>query len=1072
MTVLGTNISTPFTPFTLGLQGTNSVTNTFICTTDSANHTTWHFDAGATINIKKINGTAGGVNPPDEGFWYFVLVPDNAELNGNYTSAQVIVDLGVNAGPTFVDFPFTIPTSGVWRGVLTAGDSPTNALNVSGVNTGGTSNQWHYDADGNFARGGLAPVTGSGGDRVLTVFGARGTVDLSSSIEGQQRYGQTPTVSMNLTPSGSASFLNTFNVNLGVELSPYEGTSTVLRAVTPNASGAATSSSYQVNTLFSQSPRNYGLAATTHTSFVSTGTTDSSSTPLILRGSHGPVGISSSDRGWVALRTQTGYSSRSSGAVVTRDQTISIGSGISLQGTVSYDDASRINASKLFRRAWDGSHQVPYLTSTVLDAHGQILPNTAVTARVRRGGTATNENSQNLTTNGSGVINWNYTVGVTDEAYNRFKNGGDTSTLSVPQVNVFGAAPFPFVDGNRDYRGPYPSKAKDVQVEGRIFGSNEPNVTASNVFGVSSEITTPNIWTGDAGQAQDDANNAPLSPVNRFKNLGTGSPRVKPSSEIDEGNGSIVDPSRRILRDTAGRTVNTSPRIEIRYAAYNVTLGQEATSETDGQTQEDLTPPIGYPDHFVTVSPPGDPSVVSYAWAFATTAAQRSTFQQVTDTSSGFSGDSGLYGASFQSINYTAVDPNLTFTVSSSETVTHPDSTITITAEMRRILATNIRVPVIPDNPLTIYVDKRDPITGQLENVAQGLMTLVSGSSSQYEFQFTPNEPASYAATITGFINGSRPPDSGDISMFTGARNQSYDLIVDAIKADELDSAHHILPDEPFIITAYIIDDSNGVIVPIDSGTAEVALLRTRTSGVIETLDPNTGNWVLVAGQQGVIYSSMDETGGFPSKGFTLTDGQSNNIVCNVRCKVSGVAYTNGVFREVTGRAFQHGTDSSENVGVIVNVIDPETSETVQSHLRSGHAMQLFSVPRTSAGVDPNAPGYTTQWSIRRTGDSGTFDWTGTEWEVSGGEDPINLIPPTTDFGNGATALDISEAFIQEAIDDNAPWIIASALVTYDPGTVKERFVFESIQIPLFGTINSHDKYGFDPLSVVGFGSR
>lgn len=1020
---------------------------------------------------------ATGVNSPAArpvGFWSVAIVPDVTDVIGNYTTASTVFLIpGGALATTSSTQSFTLPTSGVYRVVVMAGDSQTNANNASAVDTSAASTQWHHDSDAaaNTRRGQAATVTST--QRILAIVCALATVSsITTSVPSNQRYGQTPTVSYVLSPTGSSTFRNTYQIDVGVQ-HPGSGFR-VSRTTTPTTSGTATTSSYNVDTVFSTGQVGHRLFIGSVN--LSTLLPSTNNRPQLLRGGFGSVAIGDSQTYWCRfVSTGSGPGITYSANYASLDALVTISRDISLSNVQTHDDAARTKPSKLFRRPFDGAYQRPYLRVTVLDGYGNPLPSTSVQAQVRVGGTSTAENTQTLTTTAAGVVTWDYATAATHVAYNRFKNGGDTSTLTVPQADVADALPVPHIEGNFDFRGPYPSKAKDVFVRGNAFsGSNEPNVTTTDVFGLVSEMVASNIWTGDAGQATANANDAPTGTVARFKNLGTGSSRVKVSSQIDEGNARVADLGQKVLRDTAGRPYTTSSPVEGSYASYNVTLASVDQSLSNYTNPQRPQGALGYPTQFITVSPPGDPSVVSYTFTFADTTAQRGSFVFTSHTVNGFTSDSGVYGRVQQSINYTAVDPNLTFSVAASSVSSPPDRAVTIVAEMRRILGTNARVSVTPDAPLHIYIDRRDPLTGLLSTVVNQTMAPVAGSTSEFQYVFTAGEAASYAATVTGFINGSRPPDAGDIALFTGARNTDYDLVIDVIKADDTAYGSHVLPGEPFIVSAYVVDDSDGSLVTMDAGTSEVALVRDDGAGTVETFDPNTSQWVTVGGAQGVVYVPMITVGQAEHKEFTLPqqDG-ARDIVLNVRCQIDGVVYTQGAYREVVSGSFQHDADSSENVGIVVNAVDPVTGSALQSHLRSGLKAQFISVPRTSTGVDPNGGDYTTQWAIRRVGASGTFDWDGAAWvSASGAGAALDLLAPTVDFGNGATLYELSETTVQEAIDDAAQWMVVSALVTYGVGTIRERQVLESIQVDLFTEKNSHDGYRFDGSGFVGFPQR
>lgn len=913
-----------------------------------------HFrpDEDLTVHVRRNAEAVTGL----PGTMYAAIVEDGADPNGAFTTGTGTdapnTAAGVHWFGSFGNGSVLVPGGvqsrqagvlnldpGTYRLVLINANGNASGRRGDQVDTGVGSPDGHRNSDFNEYEGGASTANFQGSNN-NTLFAGRFVImapDATVFAVGAPddlHYGETITARLDLdaTPVNPKDVEFTFD----------NGAEVKTHTATVNGSGVATGATQNIDTEFSLTPDDYTVIARV-TDDGGTGT------PLEQRPDIFTQADASTDanpnvggdrRAWISFGTV----SETPDPDIEDAGTTTIASGIAIDTVEVHDDAARTKPSRLFRRPWDGNYEHPYLRATILDAYGDPLVSTDVTMKVRRGGTSTDEDSHDGSTDASGEIEWDYAIATADTAYNRHRTAGDTATLSVDEADVADANPYPFVDGNTDYRGPYPAYAKDVQAVGREFGSNEPTDTAADVFGVSSEITTPNLWTGDAGQANEGADDAPTGTVSRFKNLGTGSPRAKPSSEIDEGNAVVVDLTREIVRDAAGRTVETASDIEARWAGYNVTLAQEELAETDANNQTRLGGALGYPNQFVTLAPPGDPSVVQYVWAFATTTSQRNTFTQVDGSTRGFSGDTGLYGYTVQALNFTAVDPNLGFRVAADRISSWPGNPVTITAEMTRMLATQVRVAVEPDDPLHIYIDRRDPDTGLLEQIVSEPMTAIAGEDSMFEYEFTPTTAASFTVTVTGFKDGSRPPDAGDIAVFTGGQNPSLDLVVDIV--NETSPKGHLRPLDSFLVAAYVVDDTDGSLVDLDS--AEAALVRLNTDGtMVETWDGT--DWVDISGGQMAVYHPLTSAGDhFESESWTIPSGDVRDIVVNVRGLIDGVTYFGELYREVVGPFNGHRD------GFVPTLLWVPTDSTVRgSHWLPGESVVLSFSLFDPAGTEP-----------------------------------------------------------------------------------------------------------------------
>lgn len=579
--------------------------------------------------------------------------------------------------------------------------------------------------------------------------------------------------------------------------------------------------------------------------------------------------------------------------------------------TVVHNDAVRTQLNKLFKRKAPASleNAVPYLSFYAFNSRNEPLQR-QWNLQVERHSDNADENSQNITGNASGQYVWNYTIADSHTAFNRYKGALNTVDnaaaphIFVPELDVHNVNPY------ADKAGPYPAYGKDVHI---VDAGNGIDTLLEDQFGVNSE-GFGYLWTGDLAQATVDAEDAPIGTGRRVKNLGTGALRGKWCAEYDEGNGVLVDASRQALQDVAGRPLDVDENGSNDYwngrmGSWNVTTEQVEIALSNLTNPNRLQSAKAYAAAFQEHGAPSDPVILSWMWGYADTTSQRGLFTFSSEDAYGYSGgDVGNYGALSQQIQFIVVDPDLNFFVTSDKITTYPGDTVTITATMIRLLPSNDHVSVTPDGPLHIKI-----LSGDGTVVADGPM--VAGAGDQWEYEFTITEDESYSGLVTGFKDGSRPPDSGDISIFGGAQNPSIDLVVDVINKSNAGS--HIVPNTQFSIVTYAANDETEQLVTLDVAPApEVALTRADSAGGVQTYDGAA--WVQVTGPQNVVFLPMTLVGDYyESATLTQPDGDERDIVANVRAHIDGVLYFGELFREVTGSLNKHDEVDKRLVGFV-----------------------------------------------------------------------------------------------------------------------------------------------------------
>ncbi len=743
-----------------------------------------------TLNVAE---STTGLTPPG-GVWGVAVVEDGGEANQNYTVGGVVMAytaLG-NGG----SLPSTINLTGLNKGghyriVLMAGDTAGRAQSAAGTDTGGLSAEYHLDSDGGSTRGGLAP-TASG--QVAGAAGHRVIVSAVTPTAGNWKYGQTNQIAVSVRPAGStgSAIINPkqFKVALSVDTGGDTRPDGVYR-ITPNTTGDATATGIRVDTDFSQAIGGVGH----YTQIGLNNRLGDSTTPAAESASDYSIGtvegVTTSQRSAYVFATTghaPGLTFTDTNRVRKTNADVAISSGIQIfedagkvtAGVITHQTSARTTRQDIYKRTGPTNlaNARPYMRTFVFDGFGNPLTNTAVTGNVLRTVNDSNENSQSLTTDANGRIQWNYTLAATAPAFNRYvkasasrvANGhvaaGPDSTTSWAYNFAFGNPQDPTT-----YPGPFPGYPRDVQIVGRVFGSKEPTVRDVAVFGVNSEPSIESVWTGSLTAANLDVNGVPQGAGKRGQQLGAGSLKAKLTSKLDPASLRVTTLGRHALRDGAGREISvTSDNWYLASAAFNDTLDaihDPAGALNDSQTK--LENSIGYnPNNnsMGTIAPPTDPASIKYFLAAADTTAQRNTFDMTVsgvDPVVGFTSDSGNFGYAQQVVSFEALDSSIVGILTSESVQADPTLTKRFKFKAVRIAADAELNPdtgfngVATDGPPVYAVFIQPNNGGAIEQLEAGTMMPIGGQPTP-DWEFDVTIPLGYKMAkvfATARVNGS-----------------------------------------------------------------------------------------------------------------------------------------------------------------------------------------------------------------------------------------------------------------------------------------------------------------------------
>ena len=472
------------------------------------------------------------------------------------------------------------------------------------------------------------------------------------------------------------------------------------------------------------------------------------------------------------------------GNLIASPSVVDAGSGISIHtvavpgnpGVSPFRSSAFTTPQDFFRRRGPTltTNSSPHLQTFVLDAFGNPIPSTAFRAEVRRPTDSVAENGQNLVTNASGRLRWNYTIAATHPAFSRFVKPGSTrqtgSHVATGPDNP-ASPPATFSLGNSDhpadYPGPYPAYPRTVFVRGNAFGGvNEPSDQTTAVFGINSEIVFEDLWTGPTSQITMDANGAPTGQGQRRQNLGSGSLRAKVCTLIDEGAVTVIDPAEHNPKDRAGRNiVVTTDNLFGRRAIFNDTTDTiEVAAQDMSDAQTKLDSATGYNannNSFTTIAAPTDPAQLFIYHAFADTTAQRTSFDLQNVGGSpviGFTADAGNFGSFTQPVQFQAIDPSTKLLVVPEVVQSDPTLIRRYTIRTVRITTDLQLVAVNPDEAPTVWVLGVPSGGGALEEITTGSATAIGAEPTPNWF-FDVTVPQGYSAVkifATASVNGSQ----------------------------------------------------------------------------------------------------------------------------------------------------------------------------------------------------------------------------------------------------------------------------------------------------------------------------
>lgn len=619
-------------------------------------------------------------------------------------------------------------------------------------------------------------------------------------------------------------------------------------------------------------------------------------------------------------------------------------SGLTTPGVLVHDDSGRTNLSALFTRgtatATLAPHSTPRMRCWVANARG-ALASTNVTARVLDSD-GTSENSQNLTTDANGRISWEYTVGATHKAFNRFKRTSPDDPDALGTHDALFTAHKPSGSKTNTYPDPtepttdrdfgaasYPARAKDIEVEGRTGAGDEPGITSTDEFGVSSEVIFEGMWSGSTTDRTTDANGVPDGPVSRSKPTAGGSFAFKTASLIDETAFGVADATQDNPTDVAGRHFNFTAVDQMfgRRAVFDTTNANADDTGTNLTAQERLDTPQGYSVHaspastFDTLAAPSDATTFHYYQGFSSDSTQRATFGITAANVAGFTSDSRIYGYKRQTVDYTVVRDDLTILLAVDNQSPYPGQDVVVTVSPRQILPDNTLITSTFDGVPRIIISKVSGTDSPLVLEETSLMTPVTGSDD-YEYTFTPDDPAGGAGegfniAVIGKLGGSRPP-AGTAQVESGAQNPAIDLIVDVAKPSGGDLSGHLVPGEDARVAAWMVDDDTDQLVAFDQAPAAILTRAVPTTGEIEYLD-SSDVWQTLSGGGTADEHTMTlaADGEHYFVDISLADSSwdlARDFVAHVKGLHRGVFYFGSVYREVTGDSNAHSGSSFDAV--------------------------------------------------------------------------------------------------------------------------------------------------------------
>lgn len=757
------------------------------------------------------------------------LVEDATDVSGNFTdSAGTALTTGVLAfrecgapvnGPTtFVlgdgsgtngsTLNGAINKGGTFRLVVTLGDSVINSKRNSSVNTGATSTEYHADSDGYNAKGALQ--TNSITVKIAGVAGRRLVLTARSGFTGNKKYRDTMALSLSLRPAGatSSTLVNPKQIKVGHRTATADGAAAKLVRGTPNTTGDVTLN-FPIDTDFGQvvGGTDYYTHICVNNKLGDATTPAAEAADIYSLSGASQEGTTTSQRA-ALLYASTGHVSgitavdassvRSTSADTKASAAIQLftNSGLTTAGVGVYSTSGYTTTQNIFKRTGvvNTTNAIPFLQAYIADAYTVAMASlsSAFSAATQREFDSVAVDTQTLSTDANGRVRWNFTVAATAAAFNRYVKAGQArqtgSHVSTGPDNPLGP-PATFSIGNGDRTAPFPGYGRKVVMTGTGFSaSKEPSDTENNVFGVNSESTPDDMWTGPLASASLNANGVPTGAGSREQTLGAGSLKTKWTSLMNEGTLRVIDLTDFCVKDVAGRDIDLAgaESIYLRRALFNDTsdtVEDGGTSLSDSQTSLDDNATFGYhtgTNSLDTIAAPADGASFKYWIGGSDVSATRTAFALTVSGGSpvvGFNADTGNFGYFEQAVAFSAADLTIGLALTPEVAQTDPTVTRRYGALVFRVTPDNEFVAVTPDTA-PIYVVYGLNANGSLTQLANGSMTAVSGTTAEFYFDLVT--PTGYSAVkIHAFakISGSRTPGGSEASVQVGYSLDGTDFL-------------------------------------------------------------------------------------------------------------------------------------------------------------------------------------------------------------------------------------------------------------------------------------------------------